>query len=166
MTNKPMEQRISEAFGSLTTNLPFERIAQAIPDAAPQPMPTARRRYAPIVAVAACAALVLALGGLWHHLSAPESPDSDSSIALPPVAADGAVIDIDVNPSVEITVDTAACISAVTAVLRTCVRADASISAAEDRQMNHARFSRTRISPIRLRSMPRPRIGRVRMADL
>lgn len=116
MTNKPMEQRIAEAFGSLTTDLPFERIAQAIPTAAPQPMPTARRHYVPIVAIAACAALVLALGGLWHHLSAPESPDSDSPIALPPVAADGAVIDIDVNPSVEITVDTAECISAVTAV--------------------------------------------------
>ena len=116
MTNKPMEQRVAEAFGSLTTNLPFERIAQAVPDTAPQPMPTARRRYAPIVAIAACVALVLALGGLWHHLSAPESPDSDSPIALPPVVADSAVIDIDVNPSVEITVDTAECISAVTAV--------------------------------------------------
>ena len=116
MTNKPMEQRVAEAFGSLTTNLPFERIAQAIPDTAPQPIPSARRRYALIVAIAACAALVLALGGLWHHLSAPESPDTDSPIALPPVVADSAVIDIDVNPSVEITVDTAACISAVTAV--------------------------------------------------
>ena len=27
MTNKPMEQRIAEAVGSLTTDLPFERIA-------------------------------------------------------------------------------------------------------------------------------------------
>lgn len=116
MTNKPMEQRVAEAFGSLTTNLPFERIAQAIPDTTPQPKPLPRRRYAPIVAIAACVALVLALGGLWHHFAAPESPDSDSPIALPPVVADSAVIDIDVNPSVEITVDTAECISAVTAV--------------------------------------------------
>ena len=116
MTNKPMEQRVAEAFGSLTTNLPFERIAQAIPDTTPQPKPLPRRRYAPVVAVAACVALVLSLGGLWHHLSVPTDPDTDSPIVVPPVTADSAVIDIDVNPSVELTVDTAECISAVTAV--------------------------------------------------
>ena len=117
MTNKPMEQRIAEAVGSLTTDLPFERIAQAIPTAAPQPMPLPRRRYARYVAVAACAALVLALGGVWAYLSAPTDSNPDSPIVQPPVVAgEGAVIDIDVNPSVEITVDTADCISAVTAV--------------------------------------------------
>lgn len=116
MTNKPMEQRISEAFGSLTTDLPFERIAQAIPAAVPQPAPLPRRRYARFAVAAACVALVLALGGLWAYLSAPIDSNPDSPIALPPVVAESAVIDIDVNPSVEITVDTAERISAVTAV--------------------------------------------------
>lgn len=114
MTNQSMEQRIAEAVGSLTTDLPFARIAQAIPDTAPQPLPPTRRSYARFVAVAACAAIVLALGGLWYHLSTPKGPDSP--IALPPVTAESAVIDIDVNPSVEIMVDTAERISAVTAV--------------------------------------------------
>ena len=43
MTNQSMEQRIAEAVGTLTTDLPFARIAQAIPDAAPQPLPPTRR---------------------------------------------------------------------------------------------------------------------------
>ena len=116
MTNQSLEQRIAEAVGSLTTDLPFARIAEAIPTAAPEPMPLPRRRYASLVAVAACVALVLALGGLWHHLSSSTNPDSDPPIVQPPVVMSSAVIDIDVNPSVEITVDTADRISAVTAV--------------------------------------------------
>ena len=64
MTNKQLEHRLADAVGSLTTDLPFERIAEAVSTTAPQPMPKPRRRYARYVAVAACAVLVLALGVL------------------------------------------------------------------------------------------------------
>ena len=115
MTNKQLDQRIARAMGSLTTDLPFERIAQAIPNTTVEPLPIPRRRT-PFAAIAACAAAVLVGCGLWYYLSAAPNGDSDAPIVAPPVVAYSAVIDIDVNPSVEITVDATDTISAVTAV--------------------------------------------------
>ena len=117
MIDKQLESRLAEAAQSLTTDLPFERIAQAIPAAVVQSVSRTRRRRPYLLAVAACVAVALAVGGLWHHFASPDSAVSaDPPAANPPVVAAGTVIDIDVNPSVEITVDTADCISAVTAV--------------------------------------------------
>lgn len=120
MTNKQMEQRLAQAAASLSSNLPFEQIAQAIPatDTA-VPITKSRRRplYVAVAAVAACVVVVaLAVGGLWHHLTASDDPVQPPVTNPPIVEVGGAVIDIDVNPSVELTVDTAECISAVTAV--------------------------------------------------
>lgn len=117
MTNKQLEHRLADAVGSLTTDLPFEQIAQAIPAASVAPIPLPRRRH-PYLAVAACIAAALAVGGLWYHLATPDPIDPTNPPATNPpiVEVSGAVIDIDVNPSVEITVDTADRICAVTAV--------------------------------------------------
>ena len=117
MTNKQLEHRLADAVGSLTTDLPFEQIAQAIPAASVAPIPLPRRRR-PYLAVAACIAAALAVGGLWYHLATPDPIDPTNPPATNPpiVEMSGAVIDIDVNPSVEITVDTADRICAVTAV--------------------------------------------------
>lgn len=117
MTNKQLERRLADAAESLTTDLPFEQIAQAIPATSVAPIPLPRRRR-PYLAVAACIAAALAVGGLWYHLATPDPIDPTNPPATNPpiVEVSGAVIDIDVNPSVEITVDTADRISAVTAV--------------------------------------------------
>ena len=60
MTNKQLNQQIAEAMGSLTTTLPFERIAQAIPSATVQPLPLPRQRRIPLAAIAACVVMLLA----------------------------------------------------------------------------------------------------------
>ena len=118
MTNKQLEHRLADAVGSLTTDLPFEQIAQAIPAASVAPIPLPRRRHPYLVVIAACLVVALAVGGVWHHLASRDPKDNTQPpIVSPPiVAVGGAVIDIDVNPSVEITVDTADRICAVTAV--------------------------------------------------
>lgn len=117
MTNKQLERRLAQAAERLKPNLSFEKIAQAVPTAAvsaPVPLPHRRRpvKWA-AVAVAACLVAVTGLVGVTIHWW--ERPNDDPS--QPPLTVHyGTVIDIDVNPSVELTVDATECISAVTAV--------------------------------------------------
>lgn len=117
MTNKQMEQRLAQAAETLKPHLSFETIAQAVPTAAvSDPIPLPHRRPSvkwAVAAVAACLVAVAGLIGVTNHWW--ERPNDDPS--QPPLTVHyGTVIDIDVNPSVELTVDTAECISAVTAV--------------------------------------------------
>ena len=122
MTNKQLEQQLADAARSLKTDLPFERIAQAVSAAPSTPIVLPRRRrwsYVAVAAavcmVAACAVAVLGIGGVWHHRNTPSDPPAVTS---PIVEMADTVIDIDVNPSVEIAVDGTDRISAAVAVNR------------------------------------------------
>lgn len=122
MTNKQLEQQLADAARSLKTDLSFERIAQAVSAAPSTPivLPCRRRwSYAAVAAavcmVAACAVAVLGIGGVWHHRNTPSDPPAVTS---PIVEMADTVIDIDVNPSVEIAVDGTDRISAAVAVNR------------------------------------------------
>ena len=120
MTNKQLERRLAAAAASLRTDLTFEQIRQAVSPAEVTPMPFRRRRpYFAVTAACvsvACVAAALVLGGLWQHFASPKpAADTEPPVCRPPVV-DSAVIDIDVNPSVEIVVDSTDCISSVVAV--------------------------------------------------
>jgi len=115
MTNKQLERRLAQAAAALKPDLPFETIAQGLP--APQETPVValphrafRRRL--VAAVAACLVAILVLGGVLMYPK--DTPDTPA--VQPPVAGTNAVIDIDVNPSVELAVDSADVILSATAV--------------------------------------------------
>lgn len=107
MTNKQLKRQLVEAAAALHSHMPFDRIAQAIPpkieDASAVGVHRRPIRRYMVAAVAACLIAVLGLGGLW--LTKDDTPDPPT--AEPLVVKGHAVIDIDINPSVEIAVDSA-----------------------------------------------------------
>lgn len=118
MTNNQLEQQLADAARSLKTDLPFEQVARVVSATPVTPVVLPRRRrwsYTAVAAVAACAVAVLGVGGVWHHRNTPSDPPAVTS---PIVEMADTVIDIDVNPSVELAVDGTDRISAAVAVNR------------------------------------------------
>ncbi len=106
MTNKQMKYRLAEAAESLKPNVSFDRIAQAVPvEQNMTAIVTPRSRRPICLAVATVAACLIAVLGLGILLLRPNEPNAPT--VQTPVAVADAIIDIDVNPSVELAVDDA-----------------------------------------------------------